>query len=184
VLLSPQIPLLYMGEEYGEARPFQFFTDFTGELAKAVYKGRSEEFRRIKSFTDAFAKNAIPDPNGPETFNASRLDPASGDTARQDFVKRLLDLRHTHIVPLLPKIAGAAGCVEALADGAFSVAWKVDGGATLSLTANLGASAAKLPAATGDFLFEYPQGAAAELMQGTLPPWSVVCRLRAAEPSR
>lgn len=39
LLMSPHIPLLFMGEEYGETHPFLFFTDFHGDLAKAVRKG-------------------------------------------------------------------------------------------------------------------------------------------------
>lgn len=44
LLLSPHIPLLFMGEEYGETHPFLFFTDFQGALAKAVREGRAKEF--------------------------------------------------------------------------------------------------------------------------------------------
>ncbi|WAH62102.1 hypothetical protein LZ023_37480 (plasmid) [Pseudomonas silvicola] len=43
LLLSPHIPLLFMGEEYGETNPFLFFTDFHGDLAKAVREGRARE---------------------------------------------------------------------------------------------------------------------------------------------
>ncbi len=46
LLLSPGIPLLFMGEEWGETRPFLFFTDFHGELARQVREGRRNEFRR------------------------------------------------------------------------------------------------------------------------------------------
>lgn len=42
LLLSPHIPLLFMGEEYGETNPFLFFTDFHGDLAKAVREGRAK----------------------------------------------------------------------------------------------------------------------------------------------
>src|SRR5690606_37733717 len=44
LLMSPHIPLLFMGEEYGETHPFLFFTDFHGDLAKAVREGRAKEF--------------------------------------------------------------------------------------------------------------------------------------------
>src|SRR6266852_4051700 len=44
VLLSPQIPLLFMGEEWASERPFLFFCDFAGELAQAVREGRQREF--------------------------------------------------------------------------------------------------------------------------------------------
>jgi maltooligosyltrehalose trehalohydrolase len=48
LLLAPRLPLLFMGEEYGETNPFQFFCDFQSpELVEAVRKGRKEEFARF-----------------------------------------------------------------------------------------------------------------------------------------
>ena len=74
LLLAPHIPLLFMGDEYGEVRPFRFFTDFTGDLAAAVRKGRNEEFRNNKAFAEAFTNNLVPDPNALSTFAASVTD--------------------------------------------------------------------------------------------------------------
>jgi maltooligosyltrehalose trehalohydrolase len=74
LLLAPQIPLLFMGEEWDERRPFPFFTDFHGDLARAVRKGRRAEFAYWPDFRDADARAAIPDPNAPETFAAAKLD--------------------------------------------------------------------------------------------------------------
>jgi maltooligosyltrehalose trehalohydrolase len=69
VLLSPYIPLLFMGEEYGEPAPFQFFTDFEDPaLQRAVRQGRQGEFK-------CFGWSAvIPDPQDPATFARSTLD--------------------------------------------------------------------------------------------------------------
>ena len=67
VLLSPYIPLLFMGEEYGEKNPFLFFTDFGDPaLIEAVRKGRKEEF--AYAVTEDF-----PDPQDPATFERSVL---------------------------------------------------------------------------------------------------------------
>jgi maltooligosyltrehalose trehalohydrolase len=68
LLLSPYVPLLFMGEEYGEERPFQFFCSFgDGRLIDNVRKGRRHEFA-------AFAwQGEVPDPQHEGTFNASRL---------------------------------------------------------------------------------------------------------------
>src|SRR5690606_30237765 len=52
LLPSPHTPLLFMGEEWGETRPFQFFTDFHGDLAVAVREGRRREFARWRHFAD------------------------------------------------------------------------------------------------------------------------------------
>lgn len=71
VLLSPYIPLLFMGEEYGEEAPFAYFISHTDpELVEAVRRGRREEFR-------AFAwQKEPPDPQSPETFRNSKLNAA------------------------------------------------------------------------------------------------------------
>jgi malto-oligosyltrehalose trehalohydrolase len=182
LLLSPQIPLLFMGEEYGERGPFQFFTDFETELAEAVRTGRREEFRRSKVFAEAFAHDAIPDPNSLATFAASRLDLDGADpaerAARLSLIKRLLAARREHIVPQLGSLGGHAGKVEALNGGAFSVSWQLRDSGSLAVAANLAGSEASLPAhKDGTLVFEHPDGAASALAQATLPPWSVVCRL-------
>lgn len=92
VLFSPYIPLLFMGEEYGEDAPFLFFVSFPDpDLAEAVRRGRREEF-------SAFAwKGEPPDPQDPETYRRSRL---NREKRRQgpnrtmfDFYRQLLRLR-------------------------------------------------------------------------------------------
>ncbi|MGC8495511.1 MAG: malto-oligosyltrehalose trehalohydrolase, partial [Syntrophobacteraceae bacterium] len=68
VLLSPYLPLLFMGEEYGEEAPFLYFVDHTDpELREAVRKGRREEFKEF------MWEGEVPDPDRRETFLNSRL---------------------------------------------------------------------------------------------------------------
>lgn len=69
LLLSPYIPLLFMGEEYGEMNPFPFFCSFCGdELLQLIREGRRREF------SDFFATpDEVPDPSAPGTFQAARL---------------------------------------------------------------------------------------------------------------
>ncbi len=68
-LLSPFVPMLFMGEEYGETAPFQYFTSHGDpELVEAVRRGRREEFA-------AFGwEGSVPDPQDEETFARSHLD--------------------------------------------------------------------------------------------------------------
>ena len=69
-LLSPYVPMLFMGEEYGEDAPFQFFSDHIDPgIAEATREGRREEFA---SFA-AFSKEEIPDPQDRATFERSKL---------------------------------------------------------------------------------------------------------------
>jgi maltooligosyltrehalose trehalohydrolase len=88
-LLSPFVPLLFMGEEYGEDAPFQFFTDHIDPLiADATREGRREEFA---SFT-SFAAEEIPDPQDPATFERSKLT-RRADPELTELYERLLVVR-------------------------------------------------------------------------------------------
>ncbi len=69
VLLSPNIPLLFMGEEYGETAPFQYFIEHGDpDLIEAVRQGRRREFAHF-----GWKAEDIPDPQDPATFERSRL---------------------------------------------------------------------------------------------------------------
>ncbi len=68
-LLSPFLPLLFMGEEYGESAPFQFFSDHVDEeIAQATREGRRREFAAFAQFDQE-----IPDPQDVATFERSKL---------------------------------------------------------------------------------------------------------------
>lgn len=68
LLLSPQIPLLFMGEEYGELRPFPFFCDFGDrDVQDGVRRGRRDEFAEFAW------QSEIPDPLAVETFGSAQL---------------------------------------------------------------------------------------------------------------
>jgi maltooligosyltrehalose trehalohydrolase len=89
-LFAPQTPLLFQGEEYGEQRPFRFFTDHIDPLiADATREGRRREFA---SFT-AFSGEEVPDPQARETFERSKLDPSAGDAELRALYRRLIALR-------------------------------------------------------------------------------------------
>ncbi len=92
VLLSPYLPLLFMGEEYGEQAPFLYFVDHTDpELREAVRKGRREEFKEF------LWEGEVPDPDSRETFLSSRLNWSRAGEGRSralfDFYRRLIQLR-------------------------------------------------------------------------------------------
>ena len=98
LLLSPYVPLLFMGEEYGETRPFLYFVSHRSpELVEAVRRGRREEF-------SAFAwHDEVPDPQAESSFAASRLDRAAAEGAEQRATRALYGdlLRLRRAVPLL-----------------------------------------------------------------------------------
>ena len=74
MLFAPQTPLVFMGEEYDEQRPFQFFTDHIDPaIAEATRKGRRAEVARSGAGGD------VPDPQAAETFERSKLEPREPD---------------------------------------------------------------------------------------------------------
>ena len=105
LLLSPQPPLLFMGEEWGTENPFLYFCDFDGELAHAVREGRRKEFESFPAFASPEARAKIPDPNAEDTFAASCLKwdelKESPHNARGTYTARMLELRKEYIWPLL-----------------------------------------------------------------------------------
>jgi maltooligosyltrehalose trehalohydrolase len=113
VLLSPCIPLLFMGEEYGETAPFLYFMSYSDPaLVDAVREGRKREFA-------AFGWTGIPrDPQADDTFQTSKL---SADLLRSGphrslflFYRRLIDLRKT--VPALSLSGKDQMALESLED--------------------------------------------------------------------
>ncbi len=165
-LLAPQIPMLFMGEEWGATQPFPFFCDFHGALAQAVRQGRRREF--AAHYESHGRPEPPPDALEPATFESARLRwcdlPAARPQRRLALVRQLLALRRRHVVPRLagPVQASVAAGTEPL----LQVAWQFGDGAVLTLQANL--SAGSVPAArpAGTCLWDDGAGDA-------LPPWHV-----------
>ncbi|HVY13814.1 MAG TPA: DUF3459 domain-containing protein, partial [Rhodopila sp.] len=152
-LLSPQIPMLFMGEEWDASQPFPFFCDFQGDLANAVREGRRNEFARFPAFRDPIMRSRIPDPLAEQTFLAAKLDwsdPHKPDHAAWlAWYRTTLALRKAEIIPLIPRIGSNAGQSQALGDHAVHVAWRHGDGGRLILTANLSAATIAAPASEG-----------------------------------
>ena len=175
VLLSPAVPLLFMGEEFGASSPFLFFCDFAPPLGEAVTRGRREEFERFARFRDADDRSHIPAPGDAATFERSKLcwEELERDPHRRwhAFYRRLLELRRREIVPGLAGME--PGGTFAVRGHAVEVAWTLGDRSRLRLAANLGW--------TESPVFTLPKGdlihATAPLEPGTtraLPPWSVL----------
>jgi maltooligosyltrehalose trehalohydrolase len=155
LLLCPQIPLLFMGDETGSRSPFLFFTDFHDELADAVREGRRREFAGFAAFADPAARERIPDPNARETFDRSRPEPGPDADGWRSLYRRLLGLRHELIVPRL-RGARSEGA-EVLGDAAVVARWRMDEGAVLTIAINLGDEPVAFPStASVDFGLEEP----------------------------
>ncbi len=93
LLLAPETPLLFMGQEFDEDAPFQFFTDYGDEvLKKAVSEGRRKEFAD-------FDWSEVPDPQDRETFERSHLSWNWRDDQKDmlNWYRELLRLRREHV---------------------------------------------------------------------------------------
>jgi len=167
LLLCPQIPLIFMGDELGSTAPFLFFTDFHGDLADAVREGRRKEFAKFPSFSDPEQRKAIPDPNARSTFDTCRLDFNAANTGEwRALYHDLLALRHRHIVPTLTETRSIGATV--LGDRAVAARWRLNAGQVLTLACNLGDRPVRV---------EAPSGAAiwGEAVDGAIPPKSTLC---------
>jgi maltooligosyltrehalose trehalohydrolase len=177
-LLLPQVPMLFMGEEWHSDRPFQFFCDFAGELADAVRDGRRQEFSRFAAFASESAREKIPDPQALTTFQDSKLDWQALRLAAHaevlQWYRDLLAVRMRHIVPLAPQLT-QGGRYRTIDDQAVWVQWRATDGSELTLLANLSARAVNgFPDELGQLLWEQGQIEA----DGTYPAWTVRWMLR------
>ncbi len=99
LLFLPMTPLLFMGQEWAADSPFLFFTDHEPDLGRLIAEGRRSEFKSFAAFTDPVAREAIPDPQHPATFERSKLRwEQLGDERHRriwNLYRRLLHLRQT-----------------------------------------------------------------------------------------
>lgn len=101
LLISPNIPMLFMGEEYGEESPFLYFVSHSDfDLVEAVRKGRKEEFKHFH------LEGEFQDPLNPETFHNSQLQWAKRKEGKHkalwELYQHLIQLRRT--LPALKKL--------------------------------------------------------------------------------
>jgi len=152
LLLAPQVPMLFMGEEWAASTPFLFFCDFGPDLAAAVREGRRAEFARFAAFADPSRRARIPDPGAPATFAASKLRweerEQGAHRERLELVRELIRRRREYIAP---RLAGArASGIAAIVNGVLRVEWTMGDGRRLRLLAHFGSDRAAVPGALED----------------------------------
>ncbi|WP_394779628.1 malto-oligosyltrehalose trehalohydrolase [Undibacterium sp.] len=185
LLLSPQIPMLFMGEENGAQSPFVYFTDHgNAELVDAVRNGRRSEFAHFAAFSDPQRLDAIPDTNDATSFDRS-IPQQDGEAAQawRNWTRALLDIRRAHVVP---RLAGAIALgAQVLGSAAVAASWRLGDGAVLSIALNLGPHSVAISASALDVdasarvLFEYDGSAMAPLSR-ELPAYGFVAVLAGA----
>ncbi len=181
LLLSPMVPLLFMGEEWGAEQPFLYFTDHNPELAEAVREGRRNEFAAFKMFAQQeAARTLIPDPNAEETFKQSQLDFAEclqpAHRERLALYRELIALRSKEIVP---RLAGArATGTKIHAEKCVSARWLLSDGKELRIDLNLAERDITLDAPWNSYriLYSHRVGTA-HYRQHILPAFSALASL-------
>jgi maltooligosyltrehalose trehalohydrolase len=176
VLLCPQIPLIFMGEETGSKSPFLFFTDHNDELRKAVREGRRREFASFSQFNDISLLKKIPDPNDSATFvQSTPLADNALASPRQELYQTLLAIRRTEIVP---RLAGSRA-VDAAAIGPAAVmaSWRMNDGAKLTIYCNLGRDEIAVPLRHDALLFASSPAVRPSMQRGCLPAVSTAAVL-------
>jgi len=167
MILSPFIPMLFMGEEYGETAPFQYFTSHSDEaLIEAVRKGRREEF------DDFVWEGEPPDPHDQETFRRSKLNWSLREREKHAsmlaFYRTLLALRRE--TPALRNLDLSA--VETHADDERGLLFVQRQNVLLAFNFSEGAHTGTLPFGTVTWRPLIETSAAIEGGQITLPPSS------------
>ena len=176
MLLSPHIPMLFMGDEYGERKPFLYFTAYEDGLAVAVRDGRRREFAAFPEFSDSNKRARIPDPNDPSTFADSRPEPERSNGEMRQRITQLIMTRQREIVPWLDR--GGTRATQILDTKALQACWQRADGRTLCLHLNLGDAMCDAPVMRGEPLQATSREALAWLEQGRLAPMSCVACLR------
>jgi malto-oligosyltrehalose trehalohydrolase len=139
-LLLPQVPMLFMGEEWAASTPFPYFCDFGGELAEAVRRGRREQLIRTGLLREEEADRA-PDPQAESTFRSAKLrwegleEPTHA--GQFEWYRKILSVRRERLTPLLRGLVSNCGRYEMVGPGRLKVEWELAGGVKLLLAANL-----------------------------------------------
>ena len=181
-LLCPQIPMLFMGEEWAAKEPFPFFSDVPEDLRQVTREGRHEQLKQTPEHEDP-TKNDVEealDPTGRETFALAKLDWGALRLKQHrnwlTYYRTLIDVRRREIVPRLAGVEGFSGQHQTLGDNAVLVTWPLGDGSTLRLYLNLCDSAQdNVPAAIGRRL--WLQGFVGEHQLG---PWTVLWTIAVA----
>lgn len=188
ILLSPQIPLLFMGEEFGATQPFLYFTSHEDDkLIVSIREGRRKEFSTFKKFADSEFSLKIPESNHADTFLSSIPRPLSVDDVApsasldwSQWTSKLLGVRHHAIIP---RLKGARSLrAKAVGPSAVTASWLMGDGSILVITINLGSEHLSLSLSDvisspqAQVLFDYGDVWQA-LKKGTLPDNSFIAML-------
>ena len=138
LLLAPQTPMLFQGQEFDASAPFLFFADHEIGLATAIREGRAKFLSQFVSMRDPELLARLPDPNALETFERCKLDYRERDSHSQALLltRELLAMRRFDPVFARQRNDRIQGAV--LGPDAFCIRYLTDDGADRLLLVNLG----------------------------------------------
>jgi maltooligosyltrehalose trehalohydrolase len=179
LLLSPFVPLIFMGDELGSRSPFLYFTDHPRELADLVCKGRREEFADFVGQLNRRLPEEIPNPNHISTFFDSRIDFDYFSPEQNEwrfFYKELLHIRKQQITPCLTQCE--FGEASILGPSAIDVFWRLSDRKILNIHFNLGPSPVFLihPILSTNVIYKFGV-TRSDLAMNILPGISIVASL-------
>lgn len=157
-VLTPMVPMLFLGEPWQATSPFLFFTDYQAPLDEAVREGRRREFAWFSGFTDAASRARIPDPNDPATLQASYVPPPGAGFAAQQslaWLRDLLALRRRCLQPGLDQARSLGATV--LGTGAVQAGWQLPAGQWW-IAINAGSAEVPHSLPDGESLLDLPTG--------------------------
>jgi maltooligosyltrehalose trehalohydrolase len=146
LLLAPETPLLFMGQESGAPAPFLFFADHNDKLAPLVHRGRKEFLAQFPSYATPESQARIPDPRDPLTFLQCKLIFSERELTSPAYLlhQDLLRLRRTDPAVAAQDRKRIDGAV--LGADAFVLRFSVAGAEDRLLLVNLGRTLQYTPA--------------------------------------
>jgi len=139
LLLLPNTPMLFQGQDFQTSQPFFFFADHTPDLSRLVRAGRVREMSQFPSIATGEGTTCLPDPAAPETFTRCKLDwsERARNTAALALHKDLLRIRREDPVLRAQRLRGLDGAV--LSDHAFVLRYFGESMGDRLLVVNFGA---------------------------------------------
>ncbi|ODS58053.1 MAG: malto-oligosyltrehalose trehalohydrolase [Agrobacterium sp. SCN 61-19] len=164
LLLAPQIPMLFMGDEFRSRGKFFFFSDYPSDLDQNSPEDRLRE--AIAFGTEDLELQEIRDPNDLDTFIASKLDWEEAETERgmvsRTICRDLIEKRKRHLMPLLADVGGGVGHVLMAEEGRLAIDWQL-GEHRWQLRANFSDEIATLPPVHGATIHVMPPEAQSDM---------------------
>jgi maltooligosyltrehalose trehalohydrolase len=146
LLLSPQTPMLFQGQEFASSSPFNYFADHEVEIAALVRQGREESLRQFRSMAGPDFEGYFADPSAAATFERSKLDHSEREKHQPTYRlhRDLLSLRKNDPVFSAQRGDTLEGAV--LADEAFVLRYLTENDDDRLLLVNLGRDLTVMPA--------------------------------------